>query len=202
MSPLYDDLSHLYRRGHARLVSGLLSDEKFVLDQPMTQAAVLIAVTDKKEPTIILTKRREDMRSHPGQVAFPGGKLDIGEDPIGAALREANEELSIEPGVVKVIGPTDAYKTGTGYNITPVLAVVPSDLQIKPNPSEVESWFEAPLRLMLSRESWETREVFWRGSVRKYLEFNYQGYRVWGVTAAIIANLAKRIKPEELPNAG
>ena len=142
------------------------------------------------------------MRSHPGQVAFPGGKLDIGEDPIGAALREANEELSIEPGVVKVIGPTDAYKTGTGYNITPVLAVVPSDLQIKPNPSEVESWFEAPLRLMLSRESWETREVFWRGSVRKYLEFNYQGYRVWGVTAAIIANLAKRIKPEELPNAG
>ena len=103
---------------------------------------------------------------------------------------------------MKVIGPTDAYKTGTGYNITPVLAVVPSDLQIKPNPSEVESWFEAPLRLMLSRESWETREVFWRGSVRKYLEFNYQGYRVWGVTAAIIANLAKRIKPEELPNAG
>lgn len=198
MSALFDHLSHLFERGHRREISDLLSDERFALADRTADAAVLIAVTDRAEPGVILTQRPHHMRDHPGQVAFPGGKLDPGEDAVMAALREAEEELALDPGTVRVIGTTDRYRTGTGFDITPVLGVVPPDLDLAPNPSEVEAWFEAPLKLLLQREHWTTNEVFWRGQMRRYLELHYEGFRIWGVTAAIIANLARRITPEEL----
>lgn len=99
---------------------------------------------------------------------------------------------------VRVIGTTDRYQTGTGFDITPVVGIVPPDLELTPHPHEVEAWFEAPLKYLLEREHWETHEVFWRGAMRSYLELHYEGFRIWGVTAAIIANLARRIAPEEL----
>ena len=133
------------------------------------------------------------MRDHPGQVAFPGGKLDEGENAIEAALREAWEELGIEQGHVRVIGTTDRYKTGTGFDITPVLATVPPDLPIRPEPREVESWFEAPLDLLMDRARWEENEVFWKGAMRRYYEMDHAGYRIWGVTAAICINLSRRL---------
>ncbi len=198
MSALYDRLSHLFDRGHQREIPDVLSDARFAQAGRTAEAAVLIAVTDKPEPGVILTQRPRDMRDHPGQVAFPGGKIDPGEDAIAAALREAEEELSLPSSHVRVIGPTDRYLTGTGFNVTPVLGVVPPDLDLSPNPTEVEAWFEAPLKLLLEREHWSTQEVFWRGETRRYLELHYEGFRIWGVTAAIIANLARRIAPEEL----
>lgn len=158
-----------------------------------TPAAVLIAVTDQAQPGVILTQRPRGMRDHPGQVAFPGGKIDPGEDAIGAALREAEEELALPREAVKVIGTSDLYQTGTGFDVTPVLGVVPPDLDLRPNPDEVEAWFEAPLSLLLDSASWTTQEVFWRGSMRTYLEMDYEGFRIWGVTAAIISNLSRRI---------
>lgn len=198
MSALFDQLSEAYRRGHAREVSGLLSDSRFASAERAIDAAVLIAITDRPEPGVILTQRPRGMRDHPGQVAFPGGKVDPGEDAVTAALREAEEELALDRSEVRIIGPTDRYQTGTGFDVTPVLGVVPPDLAISPNPCEVEAWFEAPLRMLLERENWTTNEVFWRGQMRSYLELDYQGFRIWGVTAAIIANLARRITPEEL----
>ncbi|QYU70602.1 CoA pyrophosphatase [Leptolyngbya sp. 15MV] len=138
------------------------------------------------------------MRSHPGQVAFPGGKIDPGEDAVAAALREAWEELALDPARVRVIGATDRYQTGTGFDVTPVLGVIPPDLPLTPNPNEVEAWFEAPLRVLLEREHWAEHEVFWNGAMRRYLEYHYDGFRIWGVTAAIIANLARRIEIAEL----
>ena len=197
MSALFDQLSHLYERGHRREIPDLLSDKRFALAGRAADAAVLIAVTDKPEPGVILTQRPHNMRDHPGQVAFPGGKIDPGEDAVGAALREAEEELAMDRKAVRVIGTTDRYKTGTGFDVTPVLGVVPPDLDLVPNPAEVEAWFEAPLKLLLERKHWTTHEVFWRGHMRRYLELDYQGFRIWGVTAAIIANLARRIAPEE-----
>lgn len=198
MSALFDNLSAAFARGHAREIPDLLSDARFAKAGRTAEAAVLIAVTDKPEPGVILTQRPRDMRDHPGQVAFPGGKIDPGEDAIAAALREAHEEVALDPVHVQVIGTTDRYQTGTGFDVTPVLGVVPPDLDLKPNPTEVEAWFEAPLKLLLEREHWETHEVFWRGEMRRYLELHYEGFRIWGVTAAIIANLARRIAPEEL----
>jgi 8-oxo-dGTP pyrophosphatase MutT (NUDIX family) len=156
---------------------------------------------DKAQRDMGLTQRPRAMRDHPGQVAFPGGKIDPGEDAITAALREAEEELALPRECVRVIGTTDTYHTGTGFIVTPVLAVVPPGLTLTPNPEEVEAWFEAPLALLLDPASWTTNEVFWRGANRRYLELEWQGFRIWGVTAAIIANLSRRIAWESVRDA-
>jgi len=190
---LFDTLSRLYEDGHAKEMRGLLDDAQLADDEKGTPAAVLIAVTDRPEPGIILTQRPRGMRDHPGQVAFPGGKYDPGEDAITAALREAEEELALPRNAVQVIGTSDLYRTGTGFDVTPVLGVVPPGLPLAPNPSEVEAWFEPPISLLLDRANWTTQEVFWKGKNRRYLEMDYEGFRIWGVTAAIIANLARRI---------
>ena len=192
MADLFDRLSRLYEEGHAREISGLLTDAN-LSDGRATPAAVLIAVTDRDNPGVILTQRPRGMRDHPGQVAFPGGRLDRGEDAVTAAVREADEELALPPEAVRVIGTSDVYHTGTGFLVTPVLSVVPPDLPLTPSPSEVEAWFEAPLDLLLTRANWESQEVHWKGQWRRYYEMDYEGFRIWGVTAAIILNLARRI---------
>ena len=192
MGDLFEQLTRGLARGHDRDIPDLLSDARFAKGEP-TPAAVLIAVTDRPEPGVILTQRPRGMRDHPGQVAFPGGKLEAGEDAITAALREADEELAMPPDAVRVVGETDLYQTGTGFIVTPVLAVVPPDLPLVPHPSEVAAWFEAPLALLLEEDAWEQHEAFWRGATRRYLEMDYSGFRIWGVTAAIIANLSRRL---------
>ena len=198
MSTLFDRLEKLFAQGHASDVPDLMSDARFADAERTADAAVLIAVTDRPQPGLILTQRPQGMRDHPGQVAFPGGKIDPGEDAIAAALREAEEELAMRRADVRVIGATDHYQTGTGFDITPVLGVVPPDLPLVANPHEVEAWFEAPLDLMLDRDCWSEHEVFWNGAMRRYLEYHYQGFRIWGVTAAIIANLSRRIEYKAL----
>lgn len=196
---IYEPLARLFAEGHARELPDLLSDAQFARDGRVTPAAVLIAVTDvPHDPQVILTQRPRGMRDHPGQVAFPGGKIDPGEDAIAAALREAEEELGLPRAAVRVIGTSDLYHTGTGFIVTPVLGVVPPGLDLKPDPVEVADWFEAPLGLLLDPASWTSNEVFWRGATRRYLELEWQGFRIWGVTAAIIANLARRIAVEGL----
>lgn len=203
MSIWLDRLTALFEEGHRREVSGLMSDERFAVADRTADAAVLIAITDRKKPGVLLTQRPNDMRDHPGQVAFPGGKIDPGEDAITAALREAHEEIALDPAHVTVIGTTDRYQTGTGFDVTPVLGIVPPDVTatLVANPTEVASWFEAPLELVLNRANFTEQEVFWRGAMRRYLEMDYEGYRIWGVTAAIIANLSRRIDAERLFNA-
>lgn len=199
---LYEPLARLFAEGHARDIPDLLSDAQFARDGRATPAAVLIAVTDvPHDPQVILTQRPRSMRDHPGQVAFPGGKIDPGEDAVTAALREAEEELGLPRAAVRVIGTSDVYHTGTGFIVTPVLGVVPPGLDLRPDPVEVADWFEAPLSLLLDPASWTVNETFWRGATRRYLELDWQGFRIWGVTAAIIANLARRIAVERLKDA-
>lgn len=199
---LFDPLSRLFAQGHARDIPDLLTDAQFARGGRATPAAVLIAITDvPHDPQVILTQRPRGMRDHPGQVAFPGGKIDPGEDAITAALREAEEELSLPREAVRVIGTSDVYHTGTGFIVTPVVGVVPPGLDLRPDPVEVADWFEAPLSLLLDPDSWTTNEVFWRGATRRYLELDWQGFRIWGVTAAIIANLARRIALKGLQDA-
>lgn len=193
-SDLFNRLSDLYQTGHAKTLHGLLDDAELADSHTGAAAAVLIAVTDRPKPGIILTQRPRGMRDHPGQVAFPGGKCDPGEDAVTAALREAEEELALPRDAVRVIGTSDLYRTGTGFDVTPVLGVVPPDLPLTPSPSEVEAWFEPPLELLLDPASWTAHEAFWQGQDRRYFELNYEGFRIWGVTAAIILNLARRIE--------
>ncbi len=172
-----------------------IEDERYLeIERDYREAAVLIPITDRADPGVILTQRPEWLRSHAGQVAFPGGKIDAGDtDAIAAALREAEEELAMPPEHVTVLGETDIYHTGSGYRIAPVVGIIPPDLPLIANPDEVSDWFEVPLAFLLDPANLERRQGIWQGQNRQYYDMNWQGRRIWGVTAGIIANLARRI---------
>jgi len=157
-------------------------------------AAVLVAITDRPEPGVILTVRREHLRTHAGQVAFPGGRIDAGEDAVAAALREAQEEILLDPALVEVIGMADPYRTVTDYLVTPVLGVIPPDLPLQPHEHEVADWFEAPLKFILDPENQARRSALFQGRERHYYEIDWNGRRIWGATAAMIVNLSRRLQ--------
>jgi len=164
-------------------------------DGPATPAAVLVPVVDRPEPTVILTERPKTMRKHPGQISFPGGRIDPGDDgPIAAALREAEEEIALPRHAVEVIGIADRYRTITGFEVTPVLGVLPPDLPLAAQPGEVAYLFEAPLHFLLDPRRQAIRAVEWQGQERTYYEIDWQGRRIWGATAAMIVNLSRRLE--------
>jgi 8-oxo-dGTP pyrophosphatase MutT (NUDIX family) len=182
--------------GHRRapiLIEGDVLDEE-VQAIGITPAAVLVPVVDRPRPTVILTLRPETMRKHPGQISFPGGRLDPGDNgPIDAALREAEEEIGLPRGKVEVIGVADRYRTVTGFEVTPVIGIVPPDLPLAPHPGEVAAMFEAPLDYLLDPVHQAVRTAMWRGRERSYFEIDYEGRRIWGATAAMIVNLSRRL---------
>jgi 8-oxo-dGTP pyrophosphatase MutT (NUDIX family) len=173
------------------LLEGDLPDARAIA---ATQAAVLIGITDRTEPGVLLTVRHERLRTHAGQIAFPGGRVDSGEDAVDAALREAHEELGLEPTSVEVIGSMDDYRTITGFVITPVIGIIPPDLPLTPHEPEVADWFETPLAFLLNPGNHLRRSALLHGTERHYYEIPWQGRRIWGATAAIIINLARRLQ--------
>jgi 8-oxo-dGTP pyrophosphatase MutT (NUDIX family) len=174
-----------------RLLVGDLPEERAAAS---VEAAVLVAITDRADPGVILTVRRENLRTHAGQIAFPGGRVDRGEDAVSAALREANEEILLDPRVVDVIGAIEAYRTVTGYVVTPVIATVPPDLPLEPHEHEVADWFEAPLGFLLDPNNHRLRSALFQGRERHYYEIVWNGHRIWGATAAMIINLSRRLQ--------
>jgi 8-oxo-dGTP pyrophosphatase MutT (NUDIX family) len=157
-------------------------------------AAVLVAVTDRDEPGVIFTVRREHLRTHAGQVSFPGGRCDPGEGAVAAALREADEEISLPQAIVDVWGTADRYRTITGYCVTPVVGLIPPDLQLAPHEHEVADWFEAPLSFVLDAANQQRMGAEFQGRTRHYYEINWQGRRIWGATAAMLVNLRRRLE--------
>ena len=163
-------------------------------DGVRTPAAVLVAVTDRPEPGLILTQRTESLRRHAGQVAFPGGRIDPGDlDAADAALREAEEEIGLPRHLVQVIGIADRYTTGTGFDIMPVLGIVPPDLVLVPHIDEVAAVFEVPLAYLLEPANHSEQIVEWQGRDRHVFEILWEDYRIWGATAAMIVNLSRRL---------
>jgi 8-oxo-dGTP pyrophosphatase MutT (NUDIX family) len=158
------------------------------------EAAVLVAITDRDEPGVILTVRREHMRTHAGQVAFPGGRVDPGEEPAQAAVREAHEELLLDPKHVQLIGSIEPYRTVTGYVVTPIVSVIPPDLPLTPHEHEVADWFEAPLAYLLDPANQHYRSALFQGQTRHYYEIVWNERRIWGATAAMIVNLSRRLQ--------
>jgi 8-oxo-dGTP pyrophosphatase MutT (NUDIX family) len=157
-------------------------------------AAVLIAITDRREPGVILTVRREHLRTHAGQIAFPGGRLDPGEEAVAAALREANEELGLDAAAADVVGTLEPYRTVTGFVVTPVVAVVAPGLPLLPHEHEVADWFEAPLDFLLDPANQQRQSALFGGRTRHYYEIIWNERRIWGATAAMIVNLSRRLQ--------
>jgi 8-oxo-dGTP pyrophosphatase MutT (NUDIX family) len=165
-------------------------------DGELMPAAVLIGIVDRPDPGVILTVRTDTVRRHAGQIAFPGGRIDPGDaDAVAAALREAEEEIGLPRERVQVIGTADRYLTVTGFDVTPVLGIVPPDLDYRLQPDEVAAVFEAPLHYLLEPSHQELRVAEWEGRERRFFEINWQGQRIWGATAAMIVNLSRRLAP-------
>ena len=182
-------------RGHRRSLILLEGDVLEGAEGDLTPAAVLVAVVDHVSPTVILTERPATMRKHPGQISFPGGRIDPGDDgPIAAALREAEEEIALPRAAVEVIGSADLYRTVTGFEVTPVMGVVPPGLPLRAQPGEVADMFEAPLHYLLDPRHQVVRTGQWRGRERCYYEIDWEGRRIWGATAAMIVNLSRRLE--------
>src|SRR6266851_6017598 len=157
-------------------------------------AAVLIPVVDRLAPTVILTQRTTDLPSHAGQIAFPGGKIDApDETPVGAALREAEEEIGLAPALVEPLGYLDLYLTFSGFRILPMVARIAPDFELTPNRSEVAEVFEVPLEYLMRPENYRRKSRDWNGIIRHYYEIPYRNRYIWGVTAGILRNLYERI---------
>jgi 8-oxo-dGTP pyrophosphatase MutT (NUDIX family) len=156
-------------------------------------AAVLIPVIDRAEPAVLLTLRTE-LPSHPGQIAFPGGKIDPHDPtPAAAALREAQEEIGLGEELIEPIGYLDLYLTFSGFRILPTLARVRPDYRLTLNEREVADAFEVPLAFLMDAQNHALHSRDWKGVQRKYYAMPFGERYIWGVTAGILRNLYERI---------
>lgn len=158
-------------------------------------AAVLIAVRHAKQgPEVVLTRRSARLRHHPGQIAFPGGKMDAGDaDAVAAATREAWEEIGLPSNALRQMGTLPAHETTTGFTITPVVAEVTSPVTWRPEADEVDEVFQVPLTHVLDRDRFVIETRLWRGRQRRYYAVPYGPYYIWGATARILRALAERV---------
>jgi 8-oxo-dGTP pyrophosphatase MutT (NUDIX family) len=165
----------------------------FIVPGPPRPAAVLIGITEGADPTVILTQRTAALRAHAGQIAFPGGRIEEGEGPVEAALREAREEVGLDPEAVAPVAFLDAYRTTTGYRVVPVLATVQPPASYAPDPAEVDEVFEVPLAFLMDPANHRTDSREWKGMMRRYHVIPFGSRYICGVTAGILKNLHARL---------
>ena len=162
-------------------------------------AAVLIPIIARAEgATVLMTRRSDSLASHTGQIAFPGGRLDPGETAVEAALREAFEEVALDPAVVEVLGIGDAYETGTGFLVTPVVGWLTQPPSVTPSPAEVAEVFEVPWDFVMDPVNHRQDSYQLEGQpARRFWAMPYQERYIWGVTASILRGLCARLYGEE-----
>ena len=180
-----EDGDHRFNPGHPRLKRS----------EPLRDAAVLIPVIDRgPQATVLLTKRAETLRSHTGQVAFPGGRIDSGDRSAEfAALRETDEEVGLGREFIEVLGRMPDYVSGSGYRIAPVLSIVRPGFHLSINEHEVDTAFEVPLRFLMDPANHTQGSREFDSRVWVYYDMPYGGQRIWGVTAGIIRTLYERL---------
>jgi 8-oxo-dGTP pyrophosphatase MutT (NUDIX family) len=161
----------------------------------LTAAAVLVAIVEREEGlSVILTRRADTLRRHTGQIALPGGRCDEGETPWGAALREAHEEIGLDPARVWLAGLSTPYRTGTGYHITPVVGFVAPPIELTANPDEVADIFETPFGFLMDPANHERRHaVTPAGEKRRFYAMTWEDRLIWGATAGMLRALYDRL---------
>jgi 8-oxo-dGTP pyrophosphatase MutT (NUDIX family) len=153
-------------------------------------AAVLVPLVNRVPGvTVLLTQRTADMPSHAGQIAFPGGRRASGEDAVAAALRETEEEVGITPKFVDVVGAVDLYRTGTGFEITPIVGILSPGFTVRADPREVADVFEVPLEHFLDEVNHKLDSRQYQGRERRYYAMPYGERYIWGATAGMLKNL-------------
>jgi 8-oxo-dGTP pyrophosphatase MutT (NUDIX family) len=158
-------------------------------------AAVLVPVVQRFEPTVLLTQRTHTLAQHAGQVAFPGGRAEPDDASlIQTALRETQEETGIPASFVTVAGFLDAYETGTGFAILPVVGVLAEGFALMPDAAEVAEVFEVPLAFLLDPANRKKDSRVFQGVTRSFYSFTYEGHYIWGATAAMLVNFGERLK--------
>jgi 8-oxo-dGTP pyrophosphatase MutT (NUDIX family) len=189
-----------------QLTERLARHRPWRLRAPGAEAGVLVALTDRPDPEVILTVRSKTLSTHRGEVAFPGGKRDPDDaDLLATALREAHEEVGLEPGQVRVIGALGQLMSKHQLAVTPWVGIIPPKLQLTPNPDEIDTIFRIPLRFFLEQRPLRTDEIPFRGKTHYVPAWAYQGEIIWGLTAYVLvellnigfdANLPMRPRPE------
>lgn len=163
-------------------------------DREVTPAAVLVALrVCAGVAQLLFTRRNEGLRQHAGQISFPGGRLEAHEGPLAAALREAQEEVALDPALVTPLGFLDPFLTTSGYHVYPLVARIAPDAALRAKPGEVAEIFEIPLAWVLDPANRRRVSIRWHGRERDGIEFQYGAYRIWGATAAMLLNLGQRL---------
>ena len=179
-------------RGDWDLNPELLAD--FAAMPPARPAAVLFGIVAREELTVLLTQRTHTLPTHAGQIAFPGGKVEAhDEGPVAAALRESVEEIGLDPSFVEPLGFLDGYRTGTGFTVAPVVALIRPGFELKPDPREVDEAFEVPLSFLMDEANHQKHSRDWRGRQRHYYAMPYEERYIWGATAGMIKNMHQRL---------
>lgn len=165
-------------------------DIRLAEGRALRDAAVLIAVTPQGQ--VILTKRSSKLKHHPGQIAFPGGKVDAGDDSVtAAALREAHEEIGLTADLVQPLGTLPCHETVTGFRVTPIVALITGPFAAIPEAGEVDEVFSVPLEFLLNSDSYRIERRRWRGIWRQFYVVPYGPYYIWGATARMLRSLSQ-----------
>lgn len=161
--------------------------------RPLRPAAVLVPLIEHPEgATVLLTRRTEHLAHHAGQISFPGGRAEAGDEgPVDTALREAEEEVGLDRCQVEILGQLTRYQTITGFLVTPVVGVLAPPIRLSPDPHEVAEVFEVPLGFVLDARNHQRHARWIRGCCRHYYVLPYGDYRIWGATAAMLVGLAR-----------
>src|SRR5487761_1902586 len=158
---------------------------------PLTPAAVLVPLVERDSGlTVLLTQRTAHLRDHAGQISFPGGRCEEQDaSPVATALREAQEEVGLDPNQVEVLGLLPEYHTGTGFSVIPVVALVHPPLNLKLDDFEVAEAFETPLAFLIDPANHQLHRVEQQGRLREYYAMPWEGYYIWGATAGMLVSL-------------
>lgn len=161
----------------------------------LTPAAVLFPIVEREgRHTVLLTQRTAHLRDHAGQISFPGGRVEpVDLSPVDTALRETEEEIGLSRERIQVLGFLPEYRTGTGFRVTPVVALVLPPFDIQPDPFEVAEVFEVPLAFLLDPANHQRHSIHHRGALRQYFAMPYGDYFIWGATAGMIRSLTERL---------